>query len=388
MGDHANFGAGRHGRAPGGSSRANFGYHSQLGVEMITRYTAFIATIAALLLLAAPAAAQKPSLKKSIWGPAQVNGVSQFPIYRDLGAGIWQTVLEWNTVAPTRPRRATDPNDPAYRWPADVDFAVREARRHGIRVSLTVMWAPRWANGGRSRAWAPEPRHYARFMRAAARRYPGVRLWLIWGEPSRRENFRPLPSFEATGPRQYARLLDAAYRALKRQNRRNLVIGGNTFTTGHVTPRAFIRGMRLRGGRRPRMDMYGHNPFTARSPALHKDPLGFGYADFSDLDTLARWIDRSLGRAPGGRRLPLFLSEFTLPTDHQNHEFNFWVDRETQADWLRRALRITRRWGRIYTLGWYDLYDEPPRAAGDEVNHGLLDWQGRKKPAYRVFKRG
>jgi hypothetical protein len=215
---------------------------------------------------------------------------------------------------------------------------------------------------------------------------------MVWGEPSRRDNFLPLPRFEGTGPRRYARLLDAAYGALKGESRRNMVIGGNTFTTGDVSPKAFIRNLQLPGGRTPRMDMYGHNPFSAREPSLGKGPLGHGFADFSDLDTLARWIDRDLGRAPGGRRLPLFLSEFTVPTDHPNYEFNFWVTRETQARWLRSALRIARRWDRIYTLGWYSLYDEPPNgpngAQGDEVNRGLLDWRGGKKPAYRAFRRG
>ena len=30
------------------------------------------------------------------------------------------------------------------------------------------------------------------------------------------------------------------------------------------------------------------------------------------------------------------------------------------ASWLRSALRITRRSRRIYTLGWFSLYDDPP----------------------------
>ena len=39
--------------------------------------------------------------KKSIWGPAEVKGVSQFPIYKDLGVGIWQNRINWSDVAPT-----------------------------------------------------------------------------------------------------------------------------------------------------------------------------------------------------------------------------------------------------------------------------------------------
>ena len=140
------------------------------------------------------------------------------------------------------------------------------------------------------------------------------------------------------------------------------------------------------------MDLYGHNPFTRRRPALRKRPLGFGFADFSDLDTLARWVDRNLGRRRGGRRIRLFLSEFTLPTDHANSNFNFWVTRKVQARWLRAALRITRRWKRIHALGWIKLYDEPPNGPGgshaDDVHWGLLEWDGARKPSYRVFQRG
>ncbi len=157
---------------------------------------------------------------------------------------------------------------------------------------------------------------------------------------------------------------------------------------GEVTPLNFIRSMRLPNGKRPRMDLYGHNPFTSRTPDLSNRPLRFGFADFSDLDTLAGWLDRYGYRTPQHRRLRLFLSELVIPTDHKNTEFNFWVDRATQANWIRAALRITRRSRRIYTLGYLGLYDDPRRADGLEVNRGLIDRQGRKKPAYRAYKRG
>ena len=42
------------------------------------------------------------------------------------------------------------------------------------------------------------------------------------------------PLGQAEAPRLYARILDAAYGALKGVSRRNLVIGGDTFTTGDI----------------------------------------------------------------------------------------------------------------------------------------------------------
>ena len=355
--------------------------------------------LAALIFVVMPAPANAaPSPKKAIWGPVRVNGVSQFPIYADLGAGIWQTRLKWELAAPTRPADARDPLDPAYRWPTELDDAIAEAARYRIRVAVVVTGAPRWASGHRRPQWAPRRASaFADFAHAASRRFPTVRLWMIWSEPTRRENFRPLVPERRDrpltrrmkeAPRRYARILDAAYGSLKAVSRKNRVIGGNSFTTGDISALNWIKHMRLPNGRPPRLDMYGHNPFSARRPLLNRPPLGHGFADFSDLDMLARWVDHFLGRPRGRRRTKLFLSELFWPTDHKNHEFNFWVTRRTAASWLTDALKITRRWPRIYTLGWLSLYDDPPNADGDDVHRGLLTHRGRKKPAYRAYKRG
>jgi hypothetical protein len=349
--------------------------------------------LAALVLLAVALPAEAaPSLKKSIWGPVRVDGVSQFPIYEDLGAGIYQMRLSWADVAHSRPANPRDPTDPVYTWPAEVDDAIAEGEKHGIRVMLTITGAPRWANGGRKWNWAPRrPGDFADFAEAASKRYPGVRYWLVWGEPSRRANFRPIKRVglgqritraQRKAPRLYARILDAAYGRLKAVNRQDLIVGGNTFTTGEVPPMIWVKLLRLPSGRPPRMDLYGHNPFTLRRPVLSQPASNHGWVDFGSLDTFARAIDRNLGHKR------LFLSEWTLPTDHENHEFNFWVTRKVQARWLSIALGVTRRWRRIYSLGWLSLYDETPNRRGDQVNRGLLDYKGNKKPSYRAFKRG
>ncbi len=66
--------------------------------------------LAGSLVGTAQAAPAKMSRKKAIWGPVEVAGKSQFPIYRDLGVGIYEYGLSWETVAlkaegPHRPRR-------------------------------------------------------------------------------------------------------------------------------------------------------------------------------------------------------------------------------------------------------------------------------------------
>jgi hypothetical protein len=43
---------------------------------------------------------------------------------------------------------------------------------------------------------------------------------------------------------------------------------------------------------------------------------------------------------------------------------------------------------RVYTLGWFYLYDEAPNATNNEMDWGLLTSTGQKKPAYFAFKNG
>ncbi len=92
--------------------------------------------------------------------------------------------------------------------------------------------------------------------------------------------------------------------------------------------------------------------------------------------------------APGQRRPRLFLSELSLPTDHANDTFNFFVSRDVQAAWIGRALRITRSWRRIYSFGYLGLFDPPAQADGQQVDAGLIDRNGVRKPAFDAFKRG
>jgi hypothetical protein len=354
-----------------------------------------------LVLAAVPAlsSAQTPSRKKAIWGPVRIKGVSQFPIYRDLGAGIFMMRINWWAVAPTRPQHATDPEDPAYHWPAEVDDAIAEARKYGMRVAMELSDGVGWATGhdGDVR-WAPKrASDFAHFAMAAARRYPQVHLWEIWPEPTQKANFqplidekrdRPLTKRMKRGPHRYARILDASYGALKKVSPKNLVIGGNTFTTGDVSVLNWIKNLKLPNGRPPRMDMYGHNPFNNRRPVFGGLPLGHGFIDFTDLPILARWIDRYLGGPRHRRGMKIFISELMYPTDHRNFEFDYWVSRRTAASWLADALREARGWSRIYTLAWTALYDDPVRPDRLQVERGLLTRKGKKKPAYFAYRRG
>jgi hypothetical protein len=357
------------------------------------RWRSWPVTLAlALLLFVSTADARAgATYEKAVWGPSVRNGVSQFPIYRDLRVRIYEDQLRWDSIAMRRPSSPRDPKDPAYAWPAEVTTAVAEAKRYHMQVALQIIGAPQWANGGKPSNWAPtKPQDYANFAIAAARRYPSVHLWMIWGEPSRRGDFEPLtPALryvklnaqQRVAPHLYAGILDASYGALKSVSHSNLVIGGMTYTTGDLSPQQWIENLRLPNGRPPRLDMYGHNPFSYRDPNLAGSPSGEQNTDFSDLGRLAGLVARYLGR-PGNPRPKLFISEWTIPTG-VDQEFNFRVDPLVQAKWITDGLRIGRQLRSIYAVGWIHLYDEPPTSYG-----GLIETDGTKKPGYFAWKNG
>lgn len=343
-----------------------------------------VVTCAFFVLAATPVAAQ--AAVKSIWGPVRLpNGASAFPTYRDLGVRDLQMTLSWQETTATRPQHPRDPNDPAYRWPADVDRAVAEAGRYGISISLRLIGTPPWANRGRSWQWAPtHSADFGAFATAAAKRYLTVHRWMVWSEPNRHGAFQPVRAGDPSGPRRYAQLLDAAYGALKQASRRNTVIGGMTYTSGDIPTRQWLRWLRLPNGKRPRLDWWGHNPYSTRFPDLRRKPYNRALMDFSDLDTLHSLLHHAFR----GRSTPkLWLSEFSIQSDHGSKTFNWFVSRNAQAQWLTAAYRIANQEPWIAGMGWLGLMDEPDDGAATNEEWGLMTAAGARKPAYYAYRR-
>lgn len=347
--------------------------------------------ILSLVLLGAAAPAVQARPLKMMWYDGK-RGVDQaFADMKTLQVDVVQTTLYWNAIAPARPADARDPADGAYNWSSETDEVVARARRNRMRVALMVVATPSWANGGRSWSWAPSrPRDFADFAVAAAKRYPHVRLWMVWGEPSSHEKLKPstpqsspsqrtLTRAQRRGPETYARLVDTTYGALKRLNRGNRILGGMSYVTGHIRAGNWARYMRLPNGKPPRMDLYGHNPFSAREPDLTNGPSPQRAIDMSDLRRFQRVVDRYLARPRGKRRLRLFLSEFTIPTA-PDPEFNFYTTPNVQARWIRSAFRVARQVD-AYGLGWIHLYDKQGTTSA-----GLVTEAGMRKPGFAAFR--
>ena|SRR6188472_637681 len=349
-----------------------------------------IGTVAALAIVA-PVQAH---MLKAIWGPAElpVESVacptptapcSAFPTYKALGVDVYQFQIHWDEVAPKRPAEPRNPNDPAYDW-SDIDPIVQAAVASGIRPAALIQHSPTWASGHRVPFWAPKkPEWYADFAFAASKRYPSIRMWMIWGEPSRGESFQPMRRGQPEGPRRYAELLDSSYVALKQASKGNVVIGGMTLNGGTIPPPQFLDWMKLKNGRPPRMDLWGHNPFDARFPRLHDKPLG-NFRGFNDIDTLYHEIQTVYRK--GGRKVPrLWLSEWTIVSDKPIPLFSgFFVSRKEQALRLNAAYQIADQTNYVAGLGWFTLLDEPwsPQSAA----WGLMQYNGVPKPSFYAYQ--
>jgi hypothetical protein len=343
-----------------------------------------------VFLLTTTAAASARTFDKAFFGPGQ-SFATAFPLYQDLGVQVAQMELRWNEVAASRPADPTNPADPAYHWPTGMDQILTSAQASGIQMLLIVMETPSWANGGQQDpAWAPtDPQDYANFMTAASKRYPTVKRWMIWGEPCRVGNFKPityqpyghaLTRTQRSEVRRYAVILDDAYAALKSADPANVVIGGNTWSVCDIRPLDWVKFMRLPNGRPPRMDLYGHNPIglIKRQKPL---PASWHVVELEDLPRLQSYIDRYLG--PGSpHRIGIWLSEYFLPTTG-NPKTNFVVKPSQQAPILKAALRIARRTPTVTGFGYDYLFD-----AARNGNAGLITADGVKKPSYYAFRNG
>lgn len=361
---------------------------------------AIAAAVACAMLATLPA--QKPAaqtgtpapqtLKKAMWGLTEHNGTSLFPIYKDLGVGIFETQVRWDAIAPTKPANPTDPNDPAYKWGTHLAGVIAEAEANGMTVMLQIIGTPTWANAGQTFTYPPtNPADYGNFAAAISKKYPSVRHWMVWGEPNSKRGFGPvvngplsnntkLNKKQQRAPRLYAGLLDAAYGALKGVNPGNLVIGGNTYQgAGKPVIRTFqwLRYLLLPDGTRPRMDMWGHNPYTYRIPNLKAPASPRGRVDFSDLGRLMKAFDKAYPK----QRLRLFLSEWGVPTG-LDQDLQIRVKTKAAVKWVKAGMKIVRKTPRIYTIGWSVPVDTTRNP------QGLLDSSLTPKATYFPFKAG
>jgi len=320
-----------------------------------------------------------------------------------LGADWVRIQAYWDAVSPnptatSRPAGFNVANhaDPRYHW-SDVDRAVAIARGAGLRVFLTVhQCGPRWASSQPARSlrcWRPKAALYGQFASAVARRYGSrVDRYALGNEPNQRIFLQPQANREAANL--YRDMVNAAYPAIKRADRRSTVvigelapIGGSSRFAGNLAPLTFMRAMYCRDDRyrrittgacrryrAPRGDVWGIHPYQVRQrpDQPQRNP---NLAKMGDLPRLFGVLDRV-----SGRRFNFYITEYgyeTNPTDRRNG-----VSPALQSRYLQQSAYIAWATPRIKLYSQYLWRDD---GVDSGFQTGLFFINGVAKPSLATF---
>lgn len=343
---------------------------------------AFMAALAALLLLPAGAAAA-PRLPSEFIGisPQMPANDEDFSLMEEAGIDNMRLPLFWMGVEP-RPPYAAEPF-----WD-DFDRSVELAAEYGMRVFPFVWGSPPWIaskfeiepmrNAWQRRAWAS-------FLHRAVRRYglngafwrqhpdlayKPIRAWEVWNEMN-------IISFSAnSNPERYARLLRISGRVIHRADPGAKVILGGLFgrplqVPPNVASGDFLARVYRSGDIKQHFDGVGLHPYVAVAKAMR--------GQIKNLRRVMRRYDDA--------ETPIYITEMGWGSD--GHESRWERGPRGQARELHRAFRMLvgnrRRWriGGAWWFSWTDI------AEGCQFcdSAGLLTPEREAKPAWYRFVR-
>jgi hypothetical protein len=370
-----------------------------------------LAAVVAVALLAATASQASRYMRVGIYDEAQTlyGPVPQtFALFKQLHVQEVRLNLYWGGkygVARTRPKNATNPNDPAYDWTL-YDRTVNYAAQAGVHVLFSVYGTPAWANGDKGMNVAPTRSTDLRnFVLAAARRYggawpgddgrllPAVKEWLAWNEPN-----NPLflsPQYKKTSKGwvmqsaiDYAQICNAVYSGVHA----SLFVGervacGGTAPRGNndpsssrpsISPLAFLRGAKKAGLKT--FDAWAHHPYYAgpsdqptTKPVTAKGAPATAVT-LGNLNDLIHLVTQLYGNKR------IWITEYGYQTNPPDPLFG--VSYAKQALYLKQAFGIARKNPRIDMMLWFLLKDEPDLAGWQS---GLITYSGKKKPSFNAF---
>jgi hypothetical protein len=278
-----------------------------------------------------------------------------------------------------------------------VDDLIDRARRHGIRVHLTLTGpSPRWANALKStqKSWyGPNPREFGEFAGVAARHFKGrVDRYSIWNEPNWKTWLGPLN----VAPAIYRELYMFGYTAIKRADKRAKVLIGETSPYGRpglsTAPLAFLRKVacvnrnyrRTRGCPRMKADGYAHHPYDFANSPTYRYPGGDNVT-IGTLSRLTNALDRlqrsGALRFNGGGRMPVYLTEYGYFASGYRA-----LSAAKRARYLRQAYSIALRNPRVKGQIQYMLLTGTANT-GSTFNTGLISRTGGRSVQYNALAR-
>jgi hypothetical protein len=157
---------------------------------------------------------------------------------RAAGASVARITVYWRAIAPNSQPANWDPTNPGdshYDW-GQLDARVKAVVARGLQPLITVLAAPRWAQGANPvsspNSYLPDPADFGKFATAIAKRYSGrfnglprVRWWQAWNEPNISLYLVPqLEGGKPVSPGWYRKMLAAFAAAVHSVHADNLVV--------------------------------------------------------------------------------------------------------------------------------------------------------------------
>ncbi len=319
------------------------------------------------------------------YGPDRL---AEMDAVRGANATIVRTLVEWRTIAPKRPRTATNSFDSVYRF-ADLDEFVRNSQQRGMEVLMTIWGTPKWANGGKGPAYLPtKMADFQNFARALATRYNGrrpgypfVRFYGIWNE-SNLGNFLA-PQFDKNGkivsPAAYAKLAAAGYAGIKAGSPRAQVAIGETSSNGKdkpkqgatdsTTPGTFAK-LVAQANKKLRFDAWAQHPYPVPVSQGPAQKVRYPNVAFSTMKQFEQDLDKWFGR----KNIPIWITEYgneTKPGEPKG------VTEAQQAAYVPQAIAFARKDPRIPMFVWFVFRD----SNGSPWQSGVYRKNGTPKPA-------
>ncbi len=302
-------------------------------------------------------------------------------------ATVLRTLVTWADVAPTKPRAAANPFDPAYKFD-DLDEFVRNAQARDMEVLITLWGTPKWANGGKTPNYLPtKMADFQNFAKAVAARYSGrhagypfVRFYGIWNE-SNLGTFLT-PQFNARGaivsPAAYAKLAAAGYAGIKSASPKALVAIGETSSTGNdkkkagtdkVAPATFAQ-LVAKANKKLRFDAWAQHPYPFPVNMKPTQKVRWPNVTLSSLPQFETSLDTWFGR----KNIPVWITEYgheTKPGEPKG------VTEAQQAAYVTQAIGIVKADKRVPLFIWFVMQD----SAGSPWQSGIYRTNGAPKRA-------
>jgi len=353
---------------------------------------------------------------------------------RDMGAVRLRVNMVWEDVANGSEQK--DPPVPlTYDWAA-YDGLIDAAARYGIRVQLTLTGpAPAYATYNRRRGvYGPRASAYGDFARAAAAHFKGrVDRYSVWNEANYVSWMQPFDK----APALYRELYEAAYKQIKRTDKRALVLIGETspyaIRKRAIAPLEFLRDVTCaiggqaggdtsgdvldpgvdpdtedarasrsarvraakvkfkppkltRGACKPlRADGYAHHPYDYR----HKPDYAYRGADNATMGSLDRLTGtlqslariRALTTVRGNKPLPVYLTEYGY---FQSGKYA--LGDSVRSGYLTTAFRLAQRDKNVAQMLQFSLVTPPESFPGGYFDLSVIRGDGTPTLAYEALR--